>query len=489
MLVLLAAASANAADTNPAGDFPRVILPGDFADPTIVRDGEDYYMTHSAFAYAPGFIIWHSRDLVSWQPVCRVPGAGYAPDIVKHKGRFYIYYPAHGTNYVTWADDIQGPWSKAIDLKVKGIDPGHVADSAGNRYLHLSGGTMVRLSADGLSTIGERHKVYEGWQYPENWDVECFCLESPKMTCHNGWFYMTSAEGGTAGPPTSHMAVAARSRSAEGPWENSPYNPVVHTYSADDEWWSKGHATIIDDVNGNWWIIYHAYMRDMHTLGRSTLIEPIEWTADGWYRTKSTAQLPGGHNSGTRYSTPSDSFDGDRLALQWSGWRRLAKDDATVAGGRLTLKGKGRGITDGRLLTTPATDPYYEIQAEAETGDSSGSGLALFYNEKAFIGIVATADSITVNTSATESRSIRNDIGRHVRMRIVNHRNVCSIFVSKDGNKWKQLASRIDVSQMNHNVYKGFLALRIALVATGDGVARFQDFRYSGNTGNDNRQD
>ena len=37
--------------------FPRVILPGDFADPTIVRDGADYYMTHSAFSYAPGFLV------------------------------------------------------------------------------------------------------------------------------------------------------------------------------------------------------------------------------------------------------------------------------------------------------------------------------------------------------------------------------------------------------------------------------------------------
>ncbi len=115
------------------------------------------------------------------------------------------------------------------------------------------------------------------------------CLESPKLNYHNGYYYLTSAQGGTAGPATSHMAVAARSKSVTGPWENSPYNPVVHTYSAHDNWWSKGHGTLIDDVNGNWWIVYHAYAKGYHTLGRSTLIEPIEWTADGWYRTKSTA--------------------------------------------------------------------------------------------------------------------------------------------------------------------------------------------------------
>jgi beta-xylosidase len=41
---------------------------------------------------------------------------------------------------------------------------------------------------------------------------------------------------------------------------------------------------LVDDVNGNWWIVYHAYEKDMHTLGRQTLTDPIEWTEDGWFR-------------------------------------------------------------------------------------------------------------------------------------------------------------------------------------------------------------
>lgn len=477
VIVMLCAALTAVRGEGSIGGFPRAILPGDFADPTIVRDGEDYYMTHSAFSYAPGFLIWHSRDLLSWTPVCRVPGSGYAPDLIKYDGKFYIYYPAHGTNYVTWATDIRGPWSKPIDLKVGGIDPGHVADSLGNRYLHLSGGTMVELSRDGLSTTGKRHKVYEGWQYPEDWAVECFCLESPKLTFHGGYYYMTSAEGGTAGPATSHMAVSARSRSAVGPWENSPYNPVVHTYSADDEWWSKGHATIIDDVNGNWWIVYHAYRRGLHTLGRSTLIEPIEWTADGWYRTKATA-TPVSAEAPVVFSTPSDSFDGSSLGLLWSGWRRLDRGDATLGGGKLSLQAKGSGIADGRVLVTTPTDARYDVQVEAEAAGESGAGLTLFYNEKAFIGIVATADSIAYWTSAAARRVVPNAIGRALSLRIVNDSNRCSLQVSPDGKSWQVLARDIDVSAMNHNELKGFLALRVGLVATGRGAARFDNFSY-----------
>ena len=46
-----------------AKDFPKVILAGDYPDPTILRDGKDYYMTHSPFYYAPGFLIWHSQEI------------------------------------------------------------------------------------------------------------------------------------------------------------------------------------------------------------------------------------------------------------------------------------------------------------------------------------------------------------------------------------------------------------------------------------------
>ena len=52
-----------------AKDFPKVILAGDYPDPSILRDGKDYYMTHSPFYYAPGFLIWHSQDLEHWEPV------------------------------------------------------------------------------------------------------------------------------------------------------------------------------------------------------------------------------------------------------------------------------------------------------------------------------------------------------------------------------------------------------------------------------------
>lgn len=258
MLIAVTAAVTNVS----SGNWPKAILPGDYPDPTILRDGKDFYMTHSPFYYQPGFLIWHSTDLMNWSPVCRAleswQGSAMAPDLVKYGDKYYIYFPAAGTNYVTMADDIRGPWSDPVDLKIGGIDPGHASDSEGNRYLYLNRGEVVRLSPDGLSTVGEKRKVYDGWQIPKEWETEGewpeMYLESPKIVKHGDYYYLTCAEGGTAGPATSHMVVSARSRNVDGPWENSPYNPVVHTYSAQDHWWSKGHGTLIDDADGQWWL-------------------------------------------------------------------------------------------------------------------------------------------------------------------------------------------------------------------------------------------
>lgn len=463
-------------------EYPKVILSGDYPDPSVMRDGEDYYMTHSPFYYAPGFLIWHSRDLMNWEPVCRVmleyEGSAMAPDLLKYKGKYYIYYPAKGTNWVIWANDIKGPWSKPIDLKVSGIDPGHIADQEGNRYLYVDKGEVIRLTDDGLATIGQKQKVYEGWRYPNHWETECMCLESPKLNYHNGYYYLTSAQGGTAGPATSHMAVAARSKSVTGPWENSPYNPVVHTYSAHDNWWAKGHGTLIDDVNGNWWIVYHAYAKGYHTLGRSTLIEPIEWTADGWYRTKSTATPIKTDSSIKHGLNLSDDFAGPEPGLQWTFWKEYAPQSLSFKKQTLWMDAKGSTPSDARLLLTTAEDKNYETQVEVNVGKGNTAGLLLYYSEKAYAGVVSDGKDFTIYRNAENSFTLPNKLGKRFLAKIQNQGNSVRLAVSKDGKEWTTLVENMDVSQLHHNNYGGFYALRIGLLSSGKGSAGFRQFRY-----------
>lgn len=466
-----------------AQEYPKVIMKGDYPDPSILRDGKDYYMTHSPFFYQPGFLILHSTDLVNWEPVCRAlpeySGSAMAPDLIKCNGKYYIYYPAGGTNWVTWANKITGPWSKPIDLKVRGIDPGHVVDAQGNRYLFTDKGNVVQLSKDGLSTIGRQKHVYDGWKYPDKWETECMCLESPKLTYHNGWFYLTSAEGGTAGPATSHMAVCARSKNIDGPWENSPYNPVVHTYSKNDNWWSKGHGTLVDDVNGNWWIVYHAYANGYHSLGRSTLLEPIEWTSDGWYRTKPTAvSLPENEQIKKNALRLSDDFSTGKLGLQWTFWREYAPKALTFSNKTMTVKAKGTIPADGRLLLVTAEDKNYMTQVDIKVGKGNTAGLLLYYSDKGYAGVTTDGKTFTIYKNKENFRKVANKLGTSFTARIHNRGNNVVITVSKDGKSWTTLADNLDVHNLNHNNYGGFYALRVALLSAGKGSATFSRFRY-----------
>src|SRR3970040_602926 len=94
--------------------YQNPIFSGDYPDPSIIRDGENFYIVHSSFNYYPGLLIWTSKDLINWIPVAHAlkknVGSVWAPDLVKHNNRFYIYFPANETNYVVWADSINGPW-------------------------------------------------------------------------------------------------------------------------------------------------------------------------------------------------------------------------------------------------------------------------------------------------------------------------------------------------------------------------------------------
>jgi beta-xylosidase len=475
------------------GTYLNPILSGDHPDPSILKDGTDYYMTFSSFDAYPGLVIWHSRDLVNWQPVgpslFRNVGSVWAPDLVKHRGRYYIYFPGIGrdyrSNYVVWADDIRGPWSDPIDLRIARIDPGHAVGPDGRRHLFLSGGFVVPLADDGLSVTGEMKKVYDGWEYPDDWVVEAFAQEGPKILERGGYYYMVLAEGGTAGPPTSHMVVAARSRTIEGPWENSPFNPVIRTGSAAERWWSKGHATLVEGPDARWYAVYHAYENGFYTLGRQTLLEPMTWTADGWFRTAGydTARpipTPGG--PAVAHGFPfSDDFSKSRMGVQWSFYAGDAsdRDRYRYENGSLVLRAKATTPADSSPLWFVTGDHAYELEVEAEVDEATTAGLLVFYSRKLYAGLGFSDKNLVLHLYGTDRPSPKPaGFGRRLHLRLVNDRHIVTLHYSVDGRTWTRFDRRVEVSGYHHNVAYDFLSLRPALYAAGTGEVRFHDFKY-----------
>ena len=442
LLVLLCACTGAKRPATPVEvtEWPVAIFAGDYPDPSILVDGDDYYMTFTTNYWLPALPVWHSTDLVNWEPIGNALntylGTVWAPDFQKVDGRYYIYFPADGRIYVVWADDVRGPWSDPIDLGIRAIDPGLGVGDDGQRVLYLNGGRMARLAPDGLSTLGGMEHAYDAWPIPDDWVVECECLESPKVVHHDGWYYIISAEGGTAGPATSHMAVAHRSRSLDGPWEPSPYNPVVHTWSADETWWSKGHGTLFADAEGQWWMVYHAYRKNYHTLGRHTLLEPMTWTADGWpvADTKAVRKLPPLRRDVT-----------EKRDLQWLSWK---------------------GDTD--MQTAVVGDTCYTFTGHVTLPPADGeAGLLLSYNERMFTGITADATTLHFWHKGKNVGKAPNPCGQDVWLRIVNHRNSVTFYAGRSPRRMQQVGGDFDVSAIHHNVLGSFMSLRPAWRRSG----------------------
>jgi xylan 1,4-beta-xylosidase len=479
------------------GTYRNPIVPGDHPDPTILKDGADYYMTFSSFQSYPGAVIWHSTDLVAWAPIGaalhKPIGTVWAMDLVKHAGRYYLYIPtlqdAGTAIYVIHADDIRGPWSDPIDLKLPGcIDPGHAVGEDGKRYLFVNGVRRIRLADDGLSTLGTLAQAYTPWRYPDDWVVEMFAPEGPKLFRRGAWFYLVTAVGGTAGAPTSHMVTVARSTSIHGPWEHCPHNPIVHTQSADEPWWSRGHATVLEGPAGDWWMVYHGYENGFRTLGRQALLEPIEWTSDGWFRAKggtlsAPLRKPKGGVAGAAGVALSDDFTTNRFGRQWSFFAPGADEmqRARLDNASLVLQGKGSSLADCSPLTCIVGDRSYEAAVTLEIAGDAHGGLALFYSERGFAGVGFSTSQMLTYGYGQEHGWMREPLrAERVHLKLGNRGQVVTFHYSVDGERWTQHPWQMEVSGIHHNVFGGFMSLKVALFAAGRGEVRLRNFVYRG---------
>lgn len=508
--LLPAFAAATPLGAQPRGTrYRNPVLAGDHPDPTILKDGEDYYASFSSFDYYPGIVIWHSRNLVDWRPIgpaLKQPiGSIYALDLIKHNGRYFIYIPAVNlggwqlggsgqqrrsalSTYVIYADNIAGPWSDPKEVGVSSrVDPGHIVGEDGKRYLFFNDGYYVQLTDDGLTVAGTPKKIYDGWKYPAEWIDEGFGLEGPKLVRRNGWFYLFSAQGGTGGPPTSHMVVVARSRSVHGPWENCPHNPIVRTRSIAEPWWSRGHATPVEGPDGKWWFAYHGYENGYRSLGRQMLLDPFEWTADGWPRALGgdlSKPLPRPRAPALPSTPPSlTAFEPAMLGTQLAFFRPQPGYAARAAfeRGTLRLQAQGTGPADASPLAFITGDHRYEFSVDVEIRDGAQAGLLSFYDDKLFCGV-----------AADDKRLLRYKLskpmlyppgppspGSRFRLKVVNEAQVASFYVNRGGGEWTRVIS-FEVAGYNHNMGGGFLSLRPALFVSGTGEALFSAPEYRG---------
>ena len=478
----------------------RPLLLGEWADICVKRDGQDYYLTQSSGEFKPGMLIWHSRDLISWEPLSyAVPefdGQIWTTDLVKDEGRWRgLFLSDWKCNHIVEAETPAGSWTRPRDWNVH-ADTIIAHGPDGERYAYHNGKTASKLGS-GLTVEEGPVEVYEGEPIPEEYPVECFCLEAPKMLYREGWWHFMNAQGGTFGPSTSHMIVSARSRDPFGPFENSPHNPIARTCSPDDPWWSIGHGELVDTPDGHWFCIFHGYPRHNRWIGRSTLIAPVEWTEDGWYRF--ATEWPAAYDRPFRIGMPlSDDFTGATPGVQWQSFGPFDSSRYRVGDGELRVKapkepflsrrghavgyaGDSSAIHPGTSspLTIQPRDLAYEVTVEIEARGKARAGLGLFTRENEYIGEFVDADGAITREQMKYRKYVYSGRPAHagasrVRLRIVQNQGDAGFFYYHDGG-WRRITPGVIATMNQPQPYP----VRPALFVIGeDGEGVFRNFTY-----------
>ena len=465
--------------------YQNPVLSGDWPDPAVMREGDTYYLVTSTARYYPGLTIWRSMDLVTWIPICN-PISHFekdiwAPDILRYQDWYYIYFSASGSNFVIRSKKIESGWCEPVDLCIDHIDPGHCTEN-GNRYLMLSAGYIVPLSEDGMRVTGKMQKVMEPPKIPDEWDVEGAYPESPKVTQRGEYYYLTYADGGTGGPATSHMVLSARSKSLFGPWEFSPFNPIVHTWSPAETWHSKGHGHLIEDQGGNWWILYHAYQKGYTGLGRSLLLEPIDWTADGWFHLHGHGDctLPMKKPVGCWVQEPwelSDAFSSPHLKITWKMFGADHLFRVTTGNHQLQMEGEGTTPGNSFPLVLAVGDHSYVASVGIHRPENSEAGVILIYDERYYMAASWNGEKITVYGLGRPIVSV-SATGKQLELFLRNKENEVAFYYAVDGGPITKINNVMAVHSMNNTAYGGNSSLRPGIFVSGAGKATFFDFQY-----------
>lgn len=284
--------------------FPTPLIAGFNPDPSIVRVGEDYYLTTSTFEYRPGLPIYHSRNLVDWELVNHVVtrpgqlqdkgvitlGGAWAPTIRHHEGRFYVAVTdAAGRGTVVFtAKNITDEFCDGVEIDIDGIDPDLAWDENGTCFMSFSGlilkgsdfGThkgiqQVRVDLDTGKTLEKVRDIWSG--------TGLMFPEAPHLYFFDGWWYLVIAEGGTE---RGHAVSIARSKAPDGPFEPCPTNPILTARSTDRPIQNVGHADLVQTSDGSWVMVMlgmrpRGATRAFSSLGRESFATNFKWT-EGW---------------------------------------------------------------------------------------------------------------------------------------------------------------------------------------------------------------
>lgn len=277
------------------------VLPGYYADPSIVQHEGHYYLYATLDPWGGETLgCWESTDFKNWtyrilnwptKTVCTSPTsktAGvWAPSVVRAKdGRFFMYVSVGSEVWVGVADHPLGPWRNALGDRplIPGdfrpgyhmIDAEAFIDDDGTAYLYWGSGWnwvngrcwAVKLRPDMATFDGEVRDITPGSYF-----------EAPFMLKHAGRYYLMNSTGKTT--EDTYAVAYAVGNTPFGPFRDAPNSPILATDTAAHVI-SPGHHAVFRH-EGHTYILYHRHSIPFapNFVGRQVCVDELKFAADG----------------------------------------------------------------------------------------------------------------------------------------------------------------------------------------------------------------
>lgn len=302
-------------------------IPGYFADPTIRKFGDIWYLYATTDGTGNGYgpaQVWVSKDFVNWKNIVMnwpTTEVVWAPDVVQQPdGTFRYYYCEPCVISIGESSSPIGPWKNILGKddavmvpdryvhNVITLDPQLFRDDDGSEYLYFTTWGIYKGFGCGVAKLKIHPQplpVMEGNSYPEGgsarqWNenapfpiaADSFfsekrlipntelkdIFEAPFVFKHNGTYYFTYSSG-SCHDHTYRVQYATSTAGPMGPFE---YKGCILETNADQTVHGPGHHSILE-VEGKYYIVYHRHNlpRSVHGFNRQVCIDEMKFDADG----------------------------------------------------------------------------------------------------------------------------------------------------------------------------------------------------------------
>lgn len=274
------------------------IIPGYFADPTVRKFGDTYYIYATTDGTGLGVgpaQVWKSKDFVNWtiEPM-NWPTANqiWAPDIMQGTdGRYYHYYSQACKIFCGVSDNPTGPWTNILgadeavlipDRYVKmsiTLDAQSFIDDDGSTYLYWGTWGIYKDHGCGVGKLSKDMKSLVDTALIPNTQATDF-FEAPYVFKRNGIYYLTYSSG-SCHDHTYRVQYATSKVGPMGPFEFADNNPILAT-NADSTIHGPGHHSILKEGD-DYYIVYHRHNIPQSTRGfhRQIAVDKLEFDKDG----------------------------------------------------------------------------------------------------------------------------------------------------------------------------------------------------------------